>query len=469
MQDQWVFDTFGINPADYAAAAPGGGSPNEEVPGVGPAADDGPKQITPGSLITAAPPAPITLTPAPHKPAAPQPAPPQNAAPPAAAPEPAIDPSPIFTIVSAEQLGRLLETLDQVEAKVQDAMAADSAMRAGLKRRKIDVRDKDALAKRLAQVLPAIDPEAMKNLRSAKGLVDTAGDGLRETLIEIETGKERLLNLKKLTGISRKDDAEADEKAKEEAHEIAQHYDLVVQSEKAVLDILPELLNPFAWASGVLELLGTDMLKDKVEDHYKELLTKNKELSTHLDKVIVALNKFGREETKTEREHIEKLVKLKDERVTHLTTACTNFASDLASLPAKGSGATPAALKEILDNYREVDEQRKKMAMVKKAIEKNPALRDDEMLKSLHPPIGTFDPKLTKKLAMTSAGGSATFVYVQDPGHVTVFHLPSGMAQPVLEGIATRVNKLKLFDAAVHEAAALVESWKSTIDSQFSM
>ncbi len=99
-------------------------------------------------------------------------------------------------------------------------------------------------------------------------------------------------------------------KAKEaEAHEIAQHYDLVVQSEKAVLDVLPELLNPFAWASGVLELLGTDILKDKVEDHYKDLLTKNKELTTHLDKVIVALNKFGRQETKTEREHIEKLVR----------------------------------------------------------------------------------------------------------------------------------------------------------------
>jgi hypothetical protein len=464
MQDQWVFDAFGINPADYAAAAPGGGSPNEGAPGVGPAAGDGPNQITPGSLITAVPPAPIPLTPAPHKPAAPQPAPPQAAAPPAAAPEPAIDPSPIFTIVSDEQLGRLLKTLDQVEAKVQDAMAADSAMRAGLKRRNIDVRDKDALAKRLDQVLLAIDPQAMKDLRTAKGLVDTAGDGLRETLIEIETGKERLLNLKKLTGISRKDDG-----VDAEAHEIAQHYDLVVQSEKAVMDILPELLSPFAWASGVLELLGTDMLKDKVEGHYKELLAKNKVLTTQLDKVIVALHKFGREETQTEREHLEKLVTLKDERVTHLTTACTNFASDLASLPAKGGGATPAALKEILDNYREVDEQRKKMAMVKQEIEKNPALHDDEMLKSLQPPIGTFDPKLTNKLAMTRAGGSATFVYVQDPGHVTVFHLPSGMAQPDLEGIAARVNKLKLFDAAVHDTAALAESWESTIDSEFSM
>ncbi len=148
---------------------------------------------TPGSLITAARPGPMPLTPAPHQPAAPQPAPPRPAVPPAVAPEPAIDPSPIFTIVSAEQLGRLLKSLDQVEAKVQDAMASDSAMRAGLKRRKVDVRDKDALAKRLDQVLAAIDPAAMKTLRTAKGLVDTAGDGLRETLIEIETGKEKLL------------------------------------------------------------------------------------------------------------------------------------------------------------------------------------------------------------------------------------------------------------------------------------
>ncbi len=74
-------------------------------------------------------------------------------------------------------------------------MAADSAMRAGLKRRNVDVRDKDALAKRLDQVVPAIDPVAMSNLRTAKQVVDLAGDGVRETLIEIETGKERLLNL----------------------------------------------------------------------------------------------------------------------------------------------------------------------------------------------------------------------------------------------------------------------------------
>jgi hypothetical protein len=67
-----------------------------------------------------------------------------------------------------------------------------------------------------------------------------------------------------------------------------------------------------------------------------------------------------------------------------------------------------AAFKEILDNYREVDEQRKKVAKVKKEIEKNPALRNDEMLKSLQPPIGTFDLKLTKKLPTTPAGGSAT-------------------------------------------------------------
>jgi hypothetical protein len=390
---------------------------------------------------------------------------PAPAAPPAAAPEPAIDPSPIVTVVSAEQLGRLLKTLDQVEATVQDAMAADSAMRAGLKRRRIDVRDKDALAKRLDQVVPAIDPEAMKSLRNAKELVDTAGDGLRETLIEIEAGKERLQNLKEVTGISRKDDAEADTKAQE----IANHYDLVVQSEKAVMDILPGLLNPFAWVSGVLELLGTDMLKDKVKDHYKELLTKNQELSKHLDEVVVALHEFGRDEMRTESERIKKLVELKDKRITHLTTALTNFASDLASLPAKGGGATPAAFKEILDNYREVGEQSKKMAKVKKDVEKNPALRDDEMLESLQPPIGTFDPKLTKKLAATHAGGSATFVYVRDPGHVTVFNLPSGIAQPDLEGIAARVNKLRLFDAAAHDAADLVESWESTIDSRFSM
>jgi len=425
----------------------------------------GGQQAAPGGTAAPVKPAPIPLTPAPQNPAAPQPAPPQAAAPPAAAPEPAIDPSPIVTVVSAEQLGRLLKTLDQVEAKVQDAMAADSAMRAGLKRRKIDVRDKDALAKRLDQVVPAIDPEAMKSLRNAKELVDTAGDGLRETLIEIEAGKERLQNLKEMTGISRKDDAEADTKAQE----IANHYDLVVQSEKAVMDILPELLNPFAWVSGVLELLGTDMLKDKVKDHYKELLTKNQELSKHLDEVVVASHEFGRDEMRTESERIKKLVELKEKRVTHLTTALTNFASDLASLPAKGGGATPAAFKEILDNYREVDEQRKKMAKVKKEIEKNPALRNDEMLKSLQPPIGTFDPKLTKKLATTHAGGSATFVYVRDPGHVTVFNLPSGMAQPDLEGIAARVNKLRLFDAAAHDAAALVESWESTIDSRFSM
>jgi len=425
----------------------------------------GGQQAAPGGTAAPVKPAPIPLTPAPQNPAAPQPAPPQAAAPPAAAPEPAIDPSPIVTVVSAEQLGRLLKTLDQVEAKVQDAMAADSAMRAGLKRRKIDVRDKDALAKRLDQVVPAIDPEAMKSLRNAKELVDTAGDGLRETLIEIEAGKERLQNLKEMTGISRKDDAEADTKAQE----IANHYDLVVQSEKAVMDILPELLNPFAWVSGVLELLGTDMLKDKVKDHYKELLTKNQELSKHLDEVVVALHEFGRDEMRTESERIKKLVELKEKRVTHLTTALTNFASDLASLPAKGGGATPAAFKEILDNYREVDEQRKKMAKVKKEVEKNPALRNDEMLKSLQPPIGTFDPKLTKKLATTHAGGSATFVYVRDPGHVTVFNLPSGMAQPDLEGIAARVNKLRLFDAAAHDAAALVESWESTIDSRFSM
>lgn len=425
----------------------------------------GGQQAAPGGTAAPVKPAPIPLTPAPQNPAAPQPAPPQAAAPPAAAPEPAIDPSPIVTVVSAEQLGRLLKTLDQVEAKVQDAMAADSAMRAGLKRRKIDVRDKDALAKRLDQVVPAIDPEAMKSLRNAKELVDTAGDGLRETLIEIEAGKERLQNLKEMTGISRKDDAEADTKAQE----IANHYDLVVQSEKAVMDILPELLNPFAWVSGVLELLGTDMLKDKVKDHYKELLTKNQELSKHLDEVVVASHEFGRDEMRTESERIKKLVELKEKRVTHLTTALTNFASDLASLPAKGGGATPAAFKEILDNYREVDEQRKKMAKVKKEVEKNPALRNDEMLKSLQPPIGTFDPKLTKKLATTHAGGSATFVYVRDPGHVTVFNLPSGMAQPDLEGIAARVNKLRLFDAAAHDAAALVESWESTIDSRFSM
>ena len=32
----------------------------------------------------------------------------------------------------------------------------------------------------------------------------------------------------------------------ERAQGIAKHYDLVVQSEKAVMDILPTLLNPFA-------------------------------------------------------------------------------------------------------------------------------------------------------------------------------------------------------------------------------
>jgi hypothetical protein len=47
--------------------------------------------------------------------------------------------------------------------------------------------------------------------------------------------------------------------------------------------------------------------------------------------------------------------------------------------------------------------------------------------------------------------------------------MPSGMGQSELEGLAGRVEKLKLFDAAVFDAATLAEKWGSTIDSGFAL
>lgn len=342
-------------------------------------------------------------------------------------------------------------------------MAADSAMRVDLAKRQIDINDMDALAKRLAAAIPAVDTEAVKTLRNARQGVNAAADGLHDTLIEIEGGKARLRNLKTLLEISRKDDAEADKKAED----ISDLYDTAVNVQKALIDLITNPL-PLGLFSGILELAGGDQVKSAIKDHIKALITQNQELSKHLDEIVVALHDFGRDEMAAEGDQLAKLAELKAQRTQHYHTAIDNFAADFESLPSKGGGKTPPEFQAIIDSYKQIAEESRTMAGVKNGIEREPALRDEDLLKALKP-LGTFDANLTKALAATNIDGRSALVYVQDSHHVTLFHLPSGMGKPDLEGLAGRVDKLKLFDAAVFDAAAVAEKWSSTIDGGFGM
>jgi hypothetical protein len=403
-------------------------------------------------------PAPPGPTPQPG-PVPPQPQP----VPPGPGPQPG--PSPNMHRVTANELSKLVAALDAAEGQVKDAMAQDSEMR-----RTINISEK-ALADRLAAAMPKLDPEAIKTLRLALQAANEAADGYRETMIEIEGGEGRLKNLKSLLDLKLKD-----QKGKEhddQLDKLTNIYDTMINAEKALLDIAssPDKL-AIGFVQGVFEVLGGDQVKKAFKDHVQQqvenLITKDKEIDGHLQEIVSSLNGFGADETATEADQITKLTALKATRLQHWNTALKNYMSDLESLPAAGGGKRPKEFQDILDDNKKIVANKNHMADVQKSVKQQAELRDTDLLGSLDP-IGTFSPELTKNLAANHTDGKLVLVYVHDAQHLTVFDLPSGMGQSDLEGLTPRVEKLKLFDAAVFDAAALAQKWSSTIDSGFAL
>jgi hypothetical protein len=421
----------------------------------------GRKQV-PGGHASPPPPGPAP-DPGPQPPS-PQPPPPgPGPIPPNPSPQP--DPSPITHRVSANELAKLSAALDAAEGQIRGAMAADAEMR-----RTINISEK-ALAERLAAAMPSIDPAAIKTLRLALAAANEAADGYTETLIQIEGGEARLKNIKSLLDLKLKDSGgQAND---DQLDKLTNIYDTMINAEKALLDIAssPDKL-AIGFAQGVLELVGGDQVKKAFKDHVQkqvdDLITKDKEIDGHLQTIVSSLNDFGADEAATEADQITKLTALKAKRLEHWSTAIKNYLSDLESLPATGGGRPPKAFQDVVDDNKRIIENKNRLADVQKRVKQQPALRDTDLLGALDP-IGTFSPQLTQSLAATHIDGKSVLVYVHDAKHLTLFDLPSGMGQSELEGLTDRIERLKLFDAAVFDAATLAEKWGSTIDSGFAL
>ncbi|HUH85604.1 MAG TPA: hypothetical protein VLX85_13425 [Stellaceae bacterium] len=270
-QDEYLKTAFGINVAGHGAAA--SALAKQGAPAVPPGAEEDPPP--PASPYATAP------VGTPHAAAA---APPDD--PP---PSPAKQPDDM-AMIQPQDLMKLRAGLASIEREIKDGLARQHEIEGEAKKAHVDLKKTDAVAKAGARFGAAISDGERGNFNRALGEVEKSRENIRELFERAHQAKRQLDIFRKLK-LENVSDAEEDERGKQAAN----IFDTVVNSLKAVLDLVTGDLAQFPAAipaQAGLEILGGDGVKDRVEESFKRIEAEQNNILDGLNNMVSQLNAF---------------------------------------------------------------------------------------------------------------------------------------------------------------------------------
>jgi peptidoglycan hydrolase-like protein with peptidoglycan-binding domain len=365
-----------------------------------------------------------------------------------------------------EKVKALQTALAQLDGKVDEAIAAEADLRAAAAKRQIKLDDTDAVIARLTKAADSIDDGALKTLRSARELVDTALDALQNTLIEAEGARANVANFAKLQDLKTVDGDDGSEAIKQ----AVDAFDFWVIGFKALMD----LLNPdpvLAVASAIAEFAGSDLVKDKLTDLLKKVAEQQKKIEDALNKAVTALQQLALAEIISETTRVRQLADLQAREVQHYHTAVSTFLKDLATLPTKPGAKPSTDMKAVTDTYSDVVTVSSRMKNLRDQIVAK-AILADKVLRAAMLPLGKFDPDESKTLtdfqAKQVSGASAALVFNGSRGKA-VFFVPSGIGEEDMEDMADALKHLDDLTPADKRMSDMSSAWGSAMRSGLSL
>lgn len=419
-----------------------------------------------------APPQPAPPDPPPHPqpqppnpqpdPPNPPPDPPPHPGPPDPPPDPQPDPPSPFPKglfaheITAKQLADMDNLLTQFGQLVDQATFDAEQLPKDIKQRGIDDSNMEAVAQKLQAGVKSVDQEALKTLRNAKAIVDEAGDGASEVIIEFNDAQARIKALQKLLHLP---DVKATTKQLEDIDAEVNTYDLALNLQKGMLDFISDP-TAFGVTAAILEVADSDTIKDKFKDALKE----EAKLADSVDQLIDTLRSFQQADAQAEAGRLQQLAEVRQSRLTHYQTAVTTFISDLNTLPPNAGGKLSPDIKAITDSYAEVVKVNERMKELLRVAQGSATLHDPELTAALNP-LGELDQDLTnhaRQLIKTA------LVYANGP-KLTLFTMPANLTQETLEAMPGRLKQVLRIEAEAKKTADYARKWQSMMDSGFSM